>query len=204
MQTGNKFFVIGLLLFCIANSAFQCNKRIGCGDTVHNFEMGIKAYPDNEVIRIGDTIWLEVNEPSTLKDFETGREINFSNAANLGSVISFHQLSNDKEFTIKAAEKFAYILKDGTKSRSIDPLFERAFEFDEKDRNYIFKLGIVPKEVGMFRLFFSNATNVYRKDDKCSKSNFILNFKETNQHYYLSPTYQGGNLVGGDYYFKVE
>lgn len=200
----NKNLLIAFILFTgLVSLQFQCNKRIGCG-SVFSFEMGIRTYPDKETIAIGDTIWLEVNEPTTLTDVQTVREINFSGAANLGSLLSFHELSSSNQFTEHAAAKFDYVLQKGKNSRSIDPSFERNYLFSEEGNRYLFKLGIVAKEKGTFRLFFSNAANVYRENDRCTKASFTLNFKNTNQHYPLSPTYQGGTLVGGDYYFKVQ
>lgn len=203
MRHGNNLIIAAALLLCLVNSGFQCRKSFGCAGTLYNFKLGVKAYPDTETVIADDTIWLEINEPTTLQDIRTGRDINWSNAANLGSVLSFHQLSNQNEFTVKAADKFDFHLVNGTKLNSIDPSFEREYRFDEKNGYYLFKLGVIPKEKGTFRLFFSNAANVYLRNDRCSKSNFIINFRDTDQHYYLSPTYQGGNLVGGDYYFKV-
>ena len=80
----------------------------------------------------------------------------------------------------------------------------REFQFVQQNDRYLFKLGIIPKEVGVFGVGFSNAANVYRKNDACTKANFTINFKGTNQHYYLNPNFQGGPPpTGGDYYFKV-
>lgn len=193
-----------IILICIISYGFQCNKRIGCGGTVHNFEFQIKAYPNLESIKLGDTLWFEINNSTTIVDISSGREIDWSNASNLTTVLYFHMLSGLNEFSIDAANRFNVILINGKVVGNNVSNSRKEIKFDETDNQYKLLVGISPNEKGTFRLAFSNAANVYRKDDKCSKSNFILNFKETNQHYYLSPTYQGGNLVGGDYYFKVE
>jgi hypothetical protein len=55
--------------------------------------MAIKASPDLDSIHINDTIWLEVNEPTILKDVQTGKDVNYSGAANLGSAIGFEKVS---------------------------------------------------------------------------------------------------------------
>jgi hypothetical protein len=165
--------------------------------------MAIKAYPDKDSITIGDTIWLTIDESTTLKDVQTGRIIEYSNAANLGSAIGFHKLSATNQFTVGAAEQFNFKIVIGTELNNADPTYLREYSFEQANNHYLFKLGVIPTQTGTFRLFFSNAANVYRKQDKCTKANFTLNFKNTNQHYYISPTYQGGVLTGGDYYFKV-
>ena len=93
--------------------------------------------------------------------------------------------------------------KAGTELRKTDLLKE--FRFEDNNGFYKFKLGIIAKKKGIFGLIFSNAANVYRKSDACTKAFFTINFIQTNQHYYLNPNFQGGPTpVGGDYYFKVK
>ncbi len=203
MYGNNKFSIIALLAICFLNYSFQCHKPFGCAGAVYNFEMGIKAFPDKDSIHIGDTIWLIIDEPTTLKDVQTGRMIDYSGAENLGSAIGFHRLSQTNQFTVGAAAHFNLRLINGTEINNVDPTYLHEYSFEQVNNHYLFKLGVIPKQTGIYRLFFSNAANVYRSNDKCTKANFTLNFKNTNQHYYMSPTYQGGNLVGGDYYFKV-
>jgi hypothetical protein len=181
----------------------SCNKRIGCAENIFSFEFGIKAYPDKEVMNTGDTLWLEINEPTTLTDIRTGRTIDYSNGGNLGSVIAFQKLSNANEFIEKAAQEFAFTLVDGTETNNADPESLREYLFTERNSHYLFKLGVIPKQTGIYRLFFSNAANVFRKNDKCTKASFTLNFKNTNQHLNLYPSVTDSTSGGGVYYFKV-
>ncbi len=193
-----------VLAICLVNYSFRCNKPFGCAGAVYNFEMGIKAFPDKDSIHIGDTVWLLIDEPTTLKEVQTGRVIDYSGAANLGSAIGFQTFSLDRgQFTVDAAQKFNFSIVQGVETANVNPALYHEYLFSEVNNRYIFKLGVIPKEKGLFRLVFSNAANVYRKNDKCTKANFTLNFNNTNQHYYLNPNYQGGTFVGGDYYFKV-
>jgi len=204
MYANKYWFTASLLIVYVVNSSLQCNKRIACAEVVYNFEIGVKAYPDKDSINIGDTIWLSVNQSVNLKDVSTGRMVNYSNAANLGSAIAFHKLSDANQFTIGAAKFFEFKLVNGAETNNADPTYLHEYLFEEKTDYYLFKLGIIPKEKGVYGLIFSNAGNVYRKNDKCTKANFTLNFKNTNQHYYLNPNFQGGPIpVGGNYYFKV-
>lgn len=184
---------------------FQCKKGIGCSGSVYSFALGLKAYPDQDSLHIGDTIWLEVDALTTLTDLQTGQEIDYSGAANLGSAIAFQALSRETgQFTIDAVEKFNFILIYGREIGNRSPSLYKGYNFAEVNGRYVFKLGLIPKEKGIFGLIFSNADNVYRKTDNCTKASFGLTFKNTNQHYYLNPNFQGGPTpVGGDYYFKV-
>ncbi|RPD47245.1 hypothetical protein [Paracnuella aquatica] len=200
----NKLFLMCLLsIACFASYGFQCNKSLGCSETLHNFELPINVAPKEETLSTGDTLWFDISASSTLVDISTGRIVDWSNASNLTSLMYFHKLSNANEFSIDAAVKFDLLPKKGTVVAYMNSSDAREIKFDEVDGRYKLLIGIVPKEKGTFRIAFSNAANVYRNGDQCSKSNFVLNFRNINQHYHLSPTYQGGNLVGGDYYFKV-
>ncbi len=202
----NKLYIpFLLLLIALASLNFQCKKRFGCADTVYSFEIGIKAYPDSDSINIGDTIWLEINTPDILRDKQTNALINYSGVENLGSVISFQKLDNNS-FTIKALNKFKLILLKGTKvNNTIDPDLFNEYLFDDKNGYYQFKLGVIALEAGVFRIALSNAANVYRKSDGCTKANFVINFEQTSQHYYLYPGFQGNpNEKSGTYYFKVK
>lgn len=204
MFASKNLYIALMLIICVMSYSFQCQKKLGCQETVFNFQMGIKAYPDKDTINVGDTIWLEIIEPVTLTDVQTGRTVDFSGAANLGSALAFHKLSTDNRFTIPAADKFMFLLQKGEQVASLDPSYGRQYLFVEETGTYLFRLGIIPKESGVYSILFSNAANVYRKNDECTKAAFGLNFKNTNQHYYLHPFYTGGPTpVGGDYYFKV-
>jgi hypothetical protein len=201
-----KTYLLFLVLLGTAGLHFQCNKKFGCAETVYSFGMGIKAYPDKDSINIGDTIWLEINEPTTLKDAISGAMIDYSKASNLGSAIAFQSLSTSSgQFTVNAAQKFNLLIVQGTETANVDPTLIHEFLLAEVNNRYVFKIGAIPKETGIFRMIFSNASNVYRTSDKCTKAGFSINFKNTNQHYYLNPNFQGGPTpIGGDYYFKVK
>jgi hypothetical protein len=55
-------------------------------------------------------------------------------------------------------------------------------------------------------MFVGNAANVYREGN-CSKANFSINFKNTNQHLYFNEVSFPGVILppgGGIYLFKVK
>ena len=198
------FLFIGLMIFAVSLSSIQCGKGgINCTESIYSFNLGVKAYPDKDSLRIGDTLWFEINEPTTLKDARSGQMIDYSGAENLGSVISFHQLSASKQFSIPASNQFLFGLMKGQEKSVLDPSFEKQYVFSEEGQYYKFNLWIIPKQTGSYRILLSNAANVYRKSEKCKKAGFSINFKGTNQHYYQSPAYQGETAASGVYYFKV-
>lgn len=193
-----------LLLLSMLSIQSQCKKRFGCAENLYSFNLGVKAIPDNDSLLIGDTIWFEIDEPITLKDAQTERMINYSGAVNLGSAIAFQAFSSEfGQFTIEAAKKFAIIVIEGKETGNTNPSLYHEFLFSEINSRYIFRLGIMPLEKGIFRIGFGNAANVYRTNDNCTKASFNLNFKETDQHFYFFPGGSGTIPGGGIYYFKV-
>ena len=193
-----------LLIIAMSCLQFQCRRIFGCTEQKYSFNLPIVAYPDKEEVAISDTLWFEMKHSVLLMDHLTEEIVNYSGAANLGSAINFSKL-NDTIFSEKSVAKFDYILEKGVDlGRSLDPERLKEYRFVEEDGYYLFKLGIVPKEPGIYLVLFSSAKNVYRHKDECTKASFEMAFFNTDQHYTLNPNYRGGNLVGRDYYFSVK
>lgn len=195
--------LIGLYIIIISNS---CGKNgLGCANTTYNFEIGVKAYPNRDSIRVGDTVWLEINVPTTLTDISSNTVVNYSGATNLGSAIGLIKLIG-KNNAIGAANMFNYYLVKGININNPNTENTREYKFTENDNRYIFKLGIISKEKGAFKIFVSNATSVYRKNETCTKAGFEINFENTDQHLYLNKIIAPDvDLLpgGGVYLFKV-
>ena len=104
---------------------------------------------------------------------------------------------------LDAVNQFFFFLSKGRESNSTNLKLYKEYLFSEQNGIYLFKLGVVPKLHGLFRLVFSNSNNTYRKDDKCTKANFIIDFKETNHNRHLVG-YVGLDVPGGDLNFYVK
>ncbi len=198
----NSGYYMLFIVIIVAFSTFGCGKN--CLDTKYSFQLPVKAYPDKDTLLVGDTLWLEINESVQFTSID-GTIIDYSGAANLGSAIGFSIWDNNLKTWAYAVDSFSYVLVSGISLNHYLPKLIKEYTFIEQNGRYIFKLGIIPKAKGLHSLLFSNSSNTYRKKDKCTKANFTINFRNTNQHYYLSPFYTGQpNLVGGDYYFVVK
>ncbi|MBS1610946.1 MAG: hypothetical protein JSS70_19765 [Bacteroidetes bacterium] len=170
--------------------------------------MGIVAQPDKDSIHISDTIWLSVANSTTLQDISSGTSINFGGAKNLGTLITLLQFNNDNLID-GAINKFQLLLIEGSNYPNVtDPASRREYIFTEQRDTYRFKLGIIPADTGRFVLTVSDAANVYRDNDKCTKAGFEIDYQNTNQHFYFLNIWRP-DLVLDDlgkkkvYYFKV-
>lgn len=196
-------YQIGLLLmltFLVQQSS--CNKN--CTETTYSFQLPIKAYPNLDSINVGDTIWLEINEPTSLKS--NNSIIDYSGAENLGSVIDFQKIDSVNKTFIESVPKFEYRIIYGNEIRRTNLFIE--YNFSELNNRFVFKLAVIPKEKGIYRIGFGSSNNTYRKGDKCTKANFMINFKETISHdYYIrlvNATAPINIPVTNNYFFKVK
>lgn len=194
-------FKIGLILFNICFICSTCKRN--CVTANYSFQLGVKATPNLDSILIGDTIWLDINEPTLLKNIETGTFLNFSNATNLGSNIGFQEVLSATQFR-NAANDFHFKLVAGTETLNSNPQLFREYLFSEQNGRYIFKLGVMPQSIGVYRLGFGIAANVVRNNSSCERASFQIDFVQTDQHFYLYPGGAGTPPGGGAYYFKVK
>ena len=117
-------------------------------------------------------MWLEINSPSTLTDVQTRRIIDYSDASNLGSVITFHKLSSINQFNIPAATNFIFMLEKGIYTNSSNLDSEREYIFAEESQRYKFRLGIIAKDTGTFRLFLVTQQMFIEKTINVRKRSF--------------------------------
>lgn len=196
-------------LFCMASLFIMhcgCKKlRLDCKTVKYNFQLPAKAYPDTDSIKIGDTLWLEIDEPTILKDGISSSNIDYSGTENLGTVIGFDQLLGVGKL-VYAIDKFHVTAIKGQKLNQTT--IDAEYRFIEEDKRFKFKLAIQPKEAGVFRLIIGNSNNTYRKSDKCTKANFNIEFKDTQLHAYFYNVFDPNAIIdasnkGNVYYFKV-
>lgn len=128
----------------------------------YSFEIFVKAAPDLDSIMVNDTIWLEVNESVVLEDLVSNEMIKFDNLANLGSAVAFNELLGYSQ-SRDAVVDFNYILVTGVETGSVNPARFKEYLFKEESERHKFKLGIIAKKAGTFRIGFSDAANVYKK-----------------------------------------
>lgn len=203
MGINRKIQLIPIVVVSILTIYGHCKKGINCRNNQYSFNIGIIGYPNLDSININDTVWIEINESTTLLDDLSGRMIDFSGAENLGSVIGFGEIISSTQIR-DAANDFKYKLIYGTETSNVNPLRFREYLYTEISGRYRFKLGIVPQKTGVYRFTVSDAANVYKKKFDCHYANFHLDFKNTDQHFYLFPGGAGTPPGGGSYYFKVK
>jgi len=203
MGTNKNMLAVSLFTASLFLQQCSCTKTLGldCAEIKYSFELPVKGYPDKDSISTGDTIWLEINESTSFKDDQSGQMIDYSNAGNIGSALGFQIYDSIQQNWYPAISQFLFLLTKG-KELKRTPL-DIEYSFAEETGRYLFKLGVIPKVKGLYRIVFSNSNNTYRNNDKCTKANFIINFKETNHNRHLTG-YTGPDVPGGDLNFYVK
>jgi hypothetical protein len=174
--------VVFLAFIYVSNVFGTCKKD--CSQNIYSFDAFFTAHLDEDSIQLRDTLFLELTTPTQLRDAITNQIINFTQAANFGTDISFDKLlgNNNVQFCAGCFELKLIngaFLEDNLLSER-----NRDYRFEERNGQYLFKLAIIPKQKGTFCFAVGNASNVYRTGDKCNKANFSLTFVNTNQHLY--------------------
>ncbi len=92
--------------------------------TIYSFEAFYKAYPDDDSIRVNDTIWIKLNVSTYFKDLTSDRTVDYSMAANLGTVIRYSEIVGgdfNNPGVVPSANNFENILIKGSSVKSINP-----------------------------------------------------------------------------------
>ena len=199
--------VIKRLLWLLSTSflcSSSCIKNIGrdCTRTLYSFELPFTARPDKDSIKVGDEIVFKVDCSTTFTDFQTGKQIDYSGAANLGRSISFGKFDSSGTTLSYAANQFSYNLIKGTPIKPVDSSMNREYLFIESNGRYEFELAIKPKTPELYMVAFSNSANTYRQSDPCGKAGFSINLTGTNHNRYLKGS-SDEIVEGGDIYFFV-
>ena len=206
MHTIIKFFSAFAIMSCIFAS---CDKH--CSEVDYSFATKAFIQNDFDSINVNDTIWLEVDESTTLLDQYTNLEKDFSNISVGGislSSIRFVGGSILNPGAVNATDKFnVTVVKGSIKANPNQQILAEVYLAEEANR-FRLKCGIVPKDTGTFALGISNGGGV-KKDDECVNGEFKFSFTNTDQHLYLyqnnRPGYQISQYeVEHMYCFKVK
>ena len=204
-----KIFVfVGLIYVFFINSG--CPKP--CIEANYSFAVNSQIKPDVDSVHIGDTIFLISSFSNKLTDQSTGKIVDYSNATDIGSALSVFKLIKGDTIATDAVFDFSYISVNGRvdNNRSIPrPDGIQQLTYQEVNEKYILKIGLIPKQKGVYGLGLHNGLSNGRKNSSsCEKAGFDISYNNTNQHFYLLTEWKPDNVINDfgkahGYYFKV-
>jgi len=142
-----------LLLYLIATTAFRCKEK-DPEFIVMSFTLPFSVSPLNPEFQIGDTLWIEAAFSENLEEFNSKSYYSLKNF-DFKSKIGLLKLINpnlDLSSQPSATDYFEFIPKIGTVP-FIGETFS-PFTLEYRDNHYYFKLGLIPKQKGVYALSF--------------------------------------------------
>lgn len=143
--------------------AFRCGEEpvYVCGDTILHFEINIAVSPLSGQYHIGDTLWVTVAIPGSLKDLNSNEYIPVLDYDfKIGSLINRMDISN----TPPAFHEFGYVQQTGKYTINNPSSFGALARVTTEPVNgeQKFQVGFIPLSKGLFQLSFSNWTHDLR------------------------------------------
>lgn len=165
-------------------------------------------YPQQDSIRVGDTLYFLSHTSIILKDTDNGQIVNYGNADNFGSAIGVIELTKPN-IEIGAVDDFRWIILKGkvyTDSSVPAPDQVKQAIFAQDNNQYIISVAIIPLKTGLYSFSTDDLPDVVKNCDRAAISMKITN--SDNHLHYLRDTYYGGGAVDDlsathTYSFKV-
>lgn len=201
-------------LACIGAALLLSGCPMDCGDNLYAFRVKMTVRPEQEVYRLGDTLWIEADNPNVFHDDQTGQSVSLAGHS-LGVSIKMVLFKADSTYPDDAAHHFDVVVRHG-KQVSGGRLEERApnygkhFEFVETGDRFLFNVGVICRQAGIYCFYTSNSSNILisggRTCDRASIAMPIVN-EEKNLHFLQDLYYKGAPIYEGDrtngYCFQV-
>lgn len=190
-----KTLSINLLFTLVALTMTGCPEPL-CLNPNPTYSFNVPAHftPEQDSIRVGDTLYLVSEFPSTMIPVGGQEAVVYTNSTGISNTLGVLELTPNKN-TLDAVYSFDYFNVDGMIYNSKEiPTPDRVqqLQYKEVGEKYILKIGIIPKKSGVFSLIIgSGLSNGRNTGDKCTKATFATVLKNTNYHQYLYESWWG-------------
>ena len=177
-----KVLLITAMPFFIAAS---CNKNDTrpCANGGYAFTVKSEWSPQREVYNIGDTIFLNSTFSKTLLDVIGNFNVDYSNAKSIGGNLFIHEMDSVQHVVLDAVQKFNFIQQVGivlNNPQQANRIIN--VSYFETSATYIFKMGIIPKNKGLFAIFISNLNSQGIIGKNCTNAGFTNTLTNSNKN----------------------
>ncbi len=182
-----------------------------CVPHQYKFSGGLcTIYPDEDSIRVGDTIWLNCSIPLNLK-YNSGSgfdSVNYDISGSTNFITDFHiTVPLGVNTQVGAIDSFGFLsIKGGVQPNLLDLHASKTLSFAEIGNNYFALLAIIPKKRGIYGI---SILDLYQGMKNCDKFSVSIMMSDMDNHlHYLKDIYYGGGPINPldsthTYCFKV-
>jgi hypothetical protein len=180
--------VAGFFLSIIVFTQFLTSCHKPCNEPNYTFNVSAFFFPEKDTIDIGDTLWIKSIIPQLQRDVHSQKEINFSNAQNLGTTVIISDITKFRNPGRGAIDSFNFLKVFGNiyTEKGTDTLGVKQLSYVQTDSSYELKVGLVALKSGKYIFTIPDNPSVYRKGmEKCGLATFYILNQNINRHLYL-------------------
>lgn len=185
-----------------------CLMLTGCPDPICNnpdpsYAFAVTAYftPEQDSLKIGDTLYLVSEFPTTMVPVGGQKPVDYSNSKGIENSLGMVELTSSGIIATDAVPHFGYINKNKQiyNSKEIpNPNRFQQLQYEEKNGKYQLKVGFVPKKKGLYLFGIgSGLSNGKTEGDKCTKASFPTTIANTNQNLHHYEKWKGEPMEPG-------
>ncbi len=127
-----------LTIICFTCVFATCKKK--CIGTDFTFSLGAKAIPNQDTLKLGDTLFFEVKDSVILQDLSSSKLVDYSNASNLTTVISTNKIVSENPLQkSNALSLVEFKITVGSEIKSIDSSRFKEYFFQEINNAYVLR-----------------------------------------------------------------
>ncbi len=162
----------------------SCNKYPRtCGDGAYSFAVSSEWTLQKETYSINDTIFLSSAFSKTLTDLTGNYSVDYSNGLPVAGDFTMFELDSNSHQVNGAVSKFEIVALMGTTSPNpLLPNEKLNYMYAELPGIYSFKMGIAPKQKGIYAVYISNLASSGIIGKSCSNAGFSNKLNNTNRN----------------------
>ncbi len=154
--------------------------------TPFSFNVASNIAPESETYKMGDTLFLNSKIPFAISNNMTNEQVNYENNTGISGSLTFAYFDTSAHLLKASFDKFQivpyignYTPINNTPNNGIN------CSFVEENRNFQFKIGIIPKQKGIYSLAFNDLSSRGLKNKDCTNANFIMTITNSNKNFNL-------------------
>ena len=173
----------------------------GCGKTcleaTYSFTVREHFYPEQDSIKVDDTLWVVSSHSTIFKDSVSGMQADYKGSAfglNIG-LLNYTDSATIRSGSPGAFDAFTTLLVNGTATGNDNlPNENKGINFEQTQDSFVLKVAFVPKKKGVYGISLGNA-GATRLNHGCElAAAMVINTNFDNHLYYYQRLVPNSNI----------